>query len=160
MQVPSTDGRSVCLCWEHSKPKGPKGAVYQRLHWGAGSLRSFAAIRKEAGPFRRSFIRKGEVLACVGLTQTLKELKDLQGYLAHKKTPTPLGPPEDPGPRPAVGSQSVTVSYERGTSVMDPHLRIIPQTLVTEGSYWMIGITMVYDSIRTGTWHTCAPVNI
>ena len=28
----------------------------------------------------------------------------LQGYLAHKKTPTPLGPPKDPRHRPTVGS--------------------------------------------------------
>ena len=28
----------------------------------------------------------------------------MQGYLAHKKTPTPLGPPKDPRHRPAVGS--------------------------------------------------------
>ena len=24
LRVPSSEGRSVCLCWEHSKPKGPK----------------------------------------------------------------------------------------------------------------------------------------
>ena len=24
LRIPSTEGRSVCLCWEHSKPKGPK----------------------------------------------------------------------------------------------------------------------------------------
>ena len=23
LRIPSTEGRSVCLCWEHSKPKGP-----------------------------------------------------------------------------------------------------------------------------------------
>ena len=28
----------------------------------------------------------------------------LQGYLAHKETPTPLGPPLDPRHRPTVGS--------------------------------------------------------
>ena len=28
----------------------------------------------------------------------------IQGYLAHKKTPTPLGPPQDPRHRPTVGS--------------------------------------------------------
>ena len=28
----------------------------------------------------------------------------LQGYLAHKKTPTPLGPPKDPEHGPTVGS--------------------------------------------------------
>ena len=24
LRIPSTEGRSVCLCWEHSKQKGPK----------------------------------------------------------------------------------------------------------------------------------------
>ena len=38
-----------------------------------------------------------------------------QGYLAHKKTPTPLGPPYDPRHRPTVGSHGGAVSYERGT---------------------------------------------
>ena len=28
----------------------------------------------------------------------------IQGYLAHKKTPTPVGPPSDPRHRPTVGS--------------------------------------------------------
>ena len=28
----------------------------------------------------------------------------VQGYLAHKKTPTPLGPPQDPRQRPTEGS--------------------------------------------------------
>ena len=28
----------------------------------------------------------------------------VQGYLAHKETPAPLGPPEDPRQRPTVGS--------------------------------------------------------
>ena len=27
LRVPSTEGRSVCLCWEHSKPKGPTGPI-------------------------------------------------------------------------------------------------------------------------------------
>ena len=25
LRIPSTEGRSVCLCWAKSKPKGPKG---------------------------------------------------------------------------------------------------------------------------------------
>ena len=33
-----------------------------------------------------------------------RSLKNVQGYLAHKKTPTPLGPPQDPRHRPTVGS--------------------------------------------------------
>ena len=31
-------------------------------------------------------------------------VQDLQGYLAHKKTPTPLCPPYDPRHRPTAGS--------------------------------------------------------
>jgi len=40
----------------------------------------------EAGLSYQSFLRKGEVFAFLGLIQNLK---DLQGYLAHKKTPPP-----------------------------------------------------------------------
>ena len=35
----------------------------------------------------------------------------VQGYLAHKKTPTHLGPPQDPRQRSTVGSYGVSVSY-------------------------------------------------
>jgi len=45
---------------------------------GAGSSRSFAAIRKEVGRFCGSFLRNGEVFAYVGLSQNLKYLKDLK----------------------------------------------------------------------------------
>ena len=31
-------------------------------------------------------------------------VEGVQGYLAHNKTPTPLGPPQDPRHRPTVGS--------------------------------------------------------
>ena len=41
----------------------------------------------------------------------------VQGYLAHKKTPTPLGPLQGPGHGPTVESQGAAVSYERGTPV-------------------------------------------
>ena len=27
LRIPTTEGRSVCLCWAKSKPKGPKGSV-------------------------------------------------------------------------------------------------------------------------------------
>ena len=39
----------------------------------------------------------------------------VHGYLAHKKTPTPLGPPQDPRHGPTVESYGVAVSYKRGT---------------------------------------------
>ena len=46
--------------------------------------------------------------------------KVLQGYLAHKKTPTPLGPPYDPRQRSTVGSLGGAFSYERGTPAGHP----------------------------------------
>ena len=39
----------------------------------------------------------------------------LPGYLAHKKTQPPLGPPQEPRHGPTVESYGVGVSYERGT---------------------------------------------
>ena len=47
----------------------------------------------------------------------MAECQTIQGYLAHKKTPTPLGPPQDPMHSPTVGSCGGAVSYERGTTV-------------------------------------------
>ena len=47
------------------------------LHWRAGSWRSFAAMRKEAGLFCGSFLRKGEVFNCVGKNQNFKDLMNL-----------------------------------------------------------------------------------
>ena len=44
-------------------------------------------------------------------------LEGVQGYLAHTKTPTPLGPPKDPRHRPTVGSSGGAVSYRRGNPV-------------------------------------------
>ena len=41
----------------------------------------------------------------------------LQGYLAHKKHPPPLGPPQVPRHIATVGSYGEGVSYERGTPV-------------------------------------------
>ena len=50
LRTPSTEGRSVCLCWAPSKPKGPKGP-------------------------RGSCLRSGEVFAYVGSIQNLKDLQ-------------------------------------------------------------------------------------
>ena len=65
LRTPSTEGRSVCLCWAPSKPKGPKG--------NAGGLDP--RDLKTALLFG-SFLRKGEVLAYVGRIHNLKDLKD------------------------------------------------------------------------------------
>jgi len=51
----------------------------------------------------------------------------VQGYLAHKKTPPPLGPPYDPRHDYTVGSYGVAVSYERGTPVGLDRRRANPQ---------------------------------
>ena len=45
------------------------------IDWRAASLRSFTAIRKEAGLSCGSFLRKSEVVASVGSIQNLKDLK-------------------------------------------------------------------------------------
>ena len=39
------------------------------------------------------------------------------GHLAHKATPTPPGPPQDPRPRPTVVSRGGAFYYRRGTPV-------------------------------------------
>jgi hypothetical protein len=53
-----------------------------------------------------------------GVRFLMSEVTPVQGYLAHEKTPTPLGPPEDPRHRPTVGSLPGAVSHERGTPVV------------------------------------------
>ena len=46
---------------------------------------------------------------------TLAGLGTLQGYLAHKKTHPPLGPPEAPEHRPTVGALEGAISCKLGT---------------------------------------------
>ena len=62
----------------------------------------------------------GRELSVGAYRSVLREFpeKRLQGYLAHKKATTPLGPPQDPRHSPSVGSEGVAVSYERGTPVL------------------------------------------
>ena len=54
-------------------------------------------------------------LFCHGVAY--REASGLQGYLAHKETPTPLGPPKEARHGLAEVSYGVSVSYERGTPV-------------------------------------------
>ena len=54
------------------------------LHCTAGSSRSFTAIRKDAGLYCRSRLRKGEVFAYVGLPHNLKDLKDQRRRVARE----------------------------------------------------------------------------
>ena len=62
-------------------------------------------------------VRAGVVSLRARFAAALEQPVALEGYLAHTKTPTPLGPPYDPGHSPTVGSCGVVVSCERGTSV-------------------------------------------
>jgi len=43
----------------------------------------------------------------------MKAIRYLQGYLAHKKPPAPIGPPHGPKHGPTVGSKRAAVSYEQ-----------------------------------------------
>jgi hypothetical protein len=52
----------------------------------------------------------------------------VQGHLAHKKTPTPLGPPYDPRHWPTVGSQGAVSSCERGAPVHGLHGTAVERT--------------------------------
>jgi hypothetical protein len=61
----------ICPFGDH-----PLDARREHLHWRAAPLRSFAALRKEAGIFCGSFLRKGEVFAYVGRSQNLKDQKN------------------------------------------------------------------------------------
>ena len=54
------------------------------LHCTAGSLRSFTAIRKDAGLYCGPRLRKGEVFAYVELPQHLKDLKDAGLYFGSR----------------------------------------------------------------------------
>jgi len=56
------------------------------MHWRAGSLRSFTAIRKEAKLFCESFIRQGEVFAYVRRIQNLKGKDDYRYLLVQQFT--------------------------------------------------------------------------
>jgi hypothetical protein len=67
--------------------------------------------------------------------------KTLQGYLAHKKQPPPLGQSYDPWYGPTVGSyQEGGVSYERGTlvlrSIMAPRARLFVLCV----QFWCVSI--------------------
>ena len=61
---------------------GPAGVTPRGWGRSKGPLRSFTAMRKEGGLFCGSFLRKGEVLSYVGLSQNVKDLKDLKGRRA------------------------------------------------------------------------------
>ena len=52
--------------------------------------------------------------------------RPIQGYLAHKKPPPPLGPPQGPMHRTTVGSYGGAVSYERGNQFPDIRRRRSP----------------------------------
>ena len=47
----------------------------------------------------------------------LSDTGNIQGYLAHKKQPAPLGPPQFPRYSPTVGSWEGGGSYKQGTPV-------------------------------------------
>ena len=60
------------------------------------------SLRQQHGPNRDIFHRR-----CGEVSQRDVRVPALQGYLAHKKTPSPLGPPQDP----TAGSYGVADSH-------------------------------------------------
>ena len=89
------------------------------------SVRVFEFRKSKENPvvFPPSSIKKTKTLNTARLDKFWVLVNDLplntnsclQGYLAHKKPPPPLGPPEGPRHKPTVGCYGRAVSYERGT---------------------------------------------
>ena len=64
-----------------------------------------------------------------------------QGYLAHEKTPTPLGPPEDCRHMPTEGSWGGAIPYERGTPVLDVGFQAcLSRSALGGGGVWCVGM--------------------
>jgi len=91
------------------------------------SLNKLLIIRRYPGPTQRR-VGRAFITLTRGFLGTLHadfclKAKDvclkgtLQGCLAHKKTPTPLGTPWEPRHGPTVGSYGGAFSNERGTPV-------------------------------------------
>ena len=59
----------------------------------------------------------------------------LEGYLAHKKPPTPLGPPQGPRRGPTVGSRRAAIFYKQRTPAQNP----THQTVSTPPALPLIG---------------------
>ena len=69
LKIP-TEGQVVGLRWEHSNPQGPKGDVTRERQRGGEKV----TLRKRGSDF-------------------MKRPDTPRRHLAHKKRPTPLGPP-------------------------------------------------------------------
>jgi len=76
-----------------------------------------SVVRNSTSTKQRVRMRKPRSLTNV------QQLQRLQGYFAHKKTPTPLGHPYDPCHRPAVGSQGGALFVSEVPLSADRHTR-------------------------------------
>ena len=75
---------SVRLCWELEEPQGPKRPKGQTpKHRQSTKAPEHRTIRKKAGLFCGSFLRKVEVLAYVGLIQIINDLNAAGGWFVH-----------------------------------------------------------------------------
>ena len=73
----------------------------------------------------------GAVICCYNVA--------LQGYLAHQKQPPRLGPAQNPGHSPIVGSQGGAISYERGTPVLSLSSECGTKTIKIRFWPWLSG---------------------
>ena len=87
--------------------------------------------------------------------------RTLQGYLAHKKTPTPLGPPWDPRHGATIGFYEKAFSYERGTPVHAVEQdRSTLHAVVDDGRLEMVSIVTRDCTLQGYLAHKKAPPSL
>ena len=84
-------------------------------------------------------------------------LAAVQGYLAHKELPCPLGLPQGPRHSPTVGAWVAAVSYERSTPVSASQVRNC-RTLNTEPQPWITRRKCAAGVRRDSTDHHPLPL--
>ena len=80
-------------------------------------MRSFTAIRKDAGLYCGSLLRKGEVFTYVGLPQNLKDLKDGRDVRSLDRIPEVMSPDSE-----VMSPDSVVVSPDSVVMSPDTHI--------------------------------------
>jgi hypothetical protein len=90
LRIPSTEGRSVCLCWAPLKPTGPKGSLASICSpfYGRACCWAMLGEFKPKGP-------KGSRLGRAGLSQNLKDLKEAWCVCEHDSLDQLKYPTED-----------------------------------------------------------------
>ena len=80
LRVPSSEGRSVCLCWAKSKPKGQRT---RKQGLSADPAYGYARCSPLLGESKTVWSKR------IGLNAPTLRARILRGYLAHKNLPFP-----------------------------------------------------------------------